>query len=264
MRAPFQAGDFNLPVKYGYSSVGIVEGGPQHLIGRRTFSLFPHQSIYAVPVSGVYFLPDDVPSSRAVLAANLETAINGLWDAGPGAGDRMAVIGAGTIGCLVAWLAARIPGCDVQLSDVNSSRAAVAERLGVRFREPSALSGDNDIVFHTSGSPAGLATALSMAGNEATVVDMSWYGDQRVTLALGERFHSGRLTLKSSQVGRVPPHRSARWDSRRRMDLALSLLGDDCLDVLITGESDFDDLPDVMKKLASAPGDALCHRIRYA
>jgi hypothetical protein len=263
MRAPFQEGDFPGPVKYGYASVGVVESGPGDLCGRRVFVLYPHQTRYAVPVGALHPLPDNVPAPRAVLAANMETAINGLWDAQPRPGDRIAVVGAGTVGCLVAWLAGGIPGCEVELADINPNRAAIAAALGVRFCSPSTLSGDADVVVHASGSPAGLSVAIAAAGFEATVIEMSWYGDQIVPLALGESFHSRRLTLKSSQVGRIPAAQGARWDTRRRMALAVSLLADPRLDALISGESAFEDLPAVLAGLASAPGDALCHRIRY-
>jgi threonine dehydrogenase-like Zn-dependent dehydrogenase len=211
----------------------------------------------------VHLLPENVPASRAVLAANLETAINGLWDAQLRLGDRVAVVGAGTIGCLAAWLAARVPGCEVELADLNPGRGAIAAALGVAFRDPSGLSRDADLVLHTSGSAAGLATALDVAGPEATIVELSWYGDQAVPASLGGSFHSRRLTLRSSQVGRVPLAQSARWDTRRRMALALGLLADPTLDALITGESAFDDLPSVLARLAAAPGDTLCHRVRY-
>ncbi|HEX7140031.1 MAG TPA: zinc-binding alcohol dehydrogenase [Vicinamibacterales bacterium] len=263
MRAPFQAGDFPFPVKYGYASVGVVDSGPRELVGRRVFVLHPHQTRYGVPADAVHPVPDNVPPGRAVLAANLETAINGVWDGHPHVGDRITVIGAGTIGCLVAWIAHRIIGCDVELSDINPHRRAVADRLGVRFQEPAALNGDADLVFHASGSPGGLVTAMSVAGNETTIVDLSWYGAQVVPLALGEAFHSRRLTIRSSQVGRIAPGQRPRWDHRRRMALALSLLEDASLDALITGESTFDQLPGVLARLAASPGDELCHRIRY-
>jgi threonine dehydrogenase-like Zn-dependent dehydrogenase len=261
MRAPFQVGAFPAPVKYGYSSVGVVERGA--LEGRHVFTLYPHQTRYVVPVSALHVLPDTVPPERAVLAANLETAINGLWDARPHIGDRIAVVGAGAVGCLVAWLAGRITGCEVELVDVNPSREAVARALGVGFASPSTMSENADVVIHTSGSPAGLGLALTIAGFEATIVEMSWYGSQSVPLALGEGFHARRLTLKSSQVGSVAASQRSRWDAPRRMRLALALLGDPALDVLITGESSFDDMPNVMATLATAPGDTLCHRIRY-
>jgi 2-desacetyl-2-hydroxyethyl bacteriochlorophyllide A dehydrogenase len=198
MRAPFQAGEFPAPVKYGYASVGRVVEGPRELRDRRVFALYPHQTTYIVPARSVCVLPESVPSSRAVLAANLETAINGLWDARLQLGDRVAVIGGGTVGCLVAWLAGRVPGCDVELVDINSSRAAIAKTIGVRFATPDRAAANADVVIHTSGSPAGLELALRVAGFEATIVEISWYGNQSVPVPLGEGFHARRLTLKSS------------------------------------------------------------------
>jgi 2-desacetyl-2-hydroxyethyl bacteriochlorophyllide A dehydrogenase len=263
MRAPFQAGDFPGPIKCGYASVGQVERGPKELQDRHVFVLYPHQTRYVVPAASVHPLPDDVPPGRAVLAANLETAINGIWDAAPQIGDRVTVIGAGTVGCLTAWLAGRIAGCDVQLVDTNPRRAAIAQALGVAFARPETASEGADVVVHSSGSPAGLELALRVAGFESTITELSWYGDREVPVALGQTFHSRRLTLKSSQVGAVARSQRTRWDARRRMRLALALLSDPALDALITGESDFEAMPRLMAEIASQPGDTLCHRIRY-
>jgi 2-desacetyl-2-hydroxyethyl bacteriochlorophyllide A dehydrogenase len=263
MRAPFQVGAFPAPVKYGYASVGIVERGAIGLEGRHVFTLYPHQTRYVVPAHAITVLPDSMPPARAVLAANLETAINGVWDARPHVGDRVTVIGAGTVGCLVAWIAGRIAGCDVELVDVNPQRGAIARALGVRFSEPAAATGGRDLVIHASGSASGLGLALSIAAFEATIVEMSWYGDQAVPVALGEGFHARRLTIQSSQVGHVASSQRARRGSAERMQLALTMLADPVLDVLITGESDFAALPEVMAQLASTPGNTLCHRIRY-
>jgi len=261
MRAPFQAGEFPAPVKYGYASVGRVEEGPATLRGRAVFCLYPHQTHYIVPASALHLLPEDVPPSRAVLAANLETALNGLWDAAPRLGDRIAVVGGGTVGCLVAWLAARMPGCAVELVDVAPERAAVAAKLGVRFASPAQAARDADCVIHASGSADGLVTALGLAGDEATVVELSWFGDRAVTLPLGAAFHPRRLTLKSSQVGSIPPAQRPRWSHRRRLELALALLAEPALDALISGECAFDALPAVLPALVE--GTALCHRVRY-
>ena len=263
MRAPFQSGAFPAPLKYGYASVGVVEHGPGDLPGKHVFSLFPHQTRYVVPASAVHPIPPAVPPPRAVLAANLETAINGLWDANPRIGDRVVVVGAGTVGSLVAWLAGRIHGCDVELVDVNPKRAVVAQALGVRFSEPGAVAGGADVVVHASGSAAGLSLALRIAAFEATIVEMSWYGDQMVSLPLGQAFHARRLTIKSSQVGSVASPQRARWNFRRRMAFALASLADPALDVLITGESAFESLPKVMADLSDGTLDALCHRVRY-
>jgi 2-desacetyl-2-hydroxyethyl bacteriochlorophyllide A dehydrogenase len=263
MRAPFQAGELPGPVKYGYASVGRVERGPREMQGRNVFVLYPHQTRYVIPARSAFVLPDTVPPGRAVLTANLETAVNGLWDARPQVGDRIAVIGAGTVGCLVAGLAGRIVGCDVELIDVNPRREAVARALGVPFAGPDAARDEADVVVHSSGSPAGLELALRIAGFEAAIVEMSWYGCQTVPLSLGGAFHERRLTLKSSQVGCVASPQRVRWDTARRMRLAISLLGDAALDELITGESEFEALPQVMAQLSREPGDTLCHRIHY-
>jgi 2-desacetyl-2-hydroxyethyl bacteriochlorophyllide A dehydrogenase len=264
MRAPFQQGEFPYPVKYGYSIVGRVDRGPEALVGRTVFVLHPHQTRFIVPATDVYVLPDDTPPGRAVLAANLETALNGVWDGRPHVGDRIAVIGAGTVGCLAAWILSRIPGCEVELIDINPRRANVANALKIPFAEPHTAARDADLVIHASGAPGGLDLALQLAGIEARIVELSWFGNQTVPLPLGTAFHSKRLTITSSQVGRVASSQRARWDNRRRMGLVLTLLRDSALDALITGESDFEALPEVMSTLARAPGDTLCHRIRYS
>nr|WP_206171442.1 zinc-binding alcohol dehydrogenase [Thiorhodococcus mannitoliphagus] len=264
MRAPFQEGDFSFPVKYGYCSVGEVEEGSAALVGKQVFCLYPHQTHYVVPAEAVVPLPDAVPASRAILAANMETAVNGLWDATPRLGDRIAVIGAGTVGCLVAWLAGKIPGCEVELIDVDPGKAEVAKALGVRFAIPQQARREADLVIHASGNPAGLVTALELAGFESTVVEMSWLGTRAATLPLGEGFHQRRLTLRSSQVGGIPPLQSPRWSLRRRFETALGLLADPRLDMLITGSSPFSELPRVMARLIEDPQGAICHRIHYS
>jgi len=263
-RAPFQAGEFPAPVKYGYISVGQVVQGPPELVDKTVFCLHPHQQHFVVPSDALYLVPESVPPARAILAANLETALNGLWDSGAGPGDRIAVIGGGSVGCLTAWLATRIPGCEVELIDVNPHRAAIAQALGVNFAQPAAARSEADIVLHSSGSAEGLSLAMRIAGFEATVVELSWYGDRRVSVALGEAFHTRRLTLKSSQVGAVSPARRARWSLRRRLELALSLLAAPALDVLINSEGSFEQLPQTLERLSRTPGDVIMHRVNYA
>jgi len=231
--------------------------------GQRVFCLHPHQTRFAVPASALLPIPDTVPTRRAVLAANMETAVNALWDGAPRLGDRIAVVGAGVVGCLVAALAARHPATQVEVIDVNAARRRVVEALGAAFADPDTATAEVDLVFHASGSAAGLDTALRLARFEATVLEMSWYGDQSVAAALGEDFHSRRLTLKSSQVGAVAAARRGRYSRRDRLALSLSLLADPAFDCLITGESPFEELPETMARLAEAPGDTLCHVVTY-
>lgn len=264
MRCPFQEGDFPGPVKYGYCMVGAVEKGPPDLLGRRVFCLHPHQERFVVPADVLLPVPDGLPTARAVLAANMETAVNVLWDAPPMVGARIAVVGAGVVGCLVAHLASRVPGTRVELVDVEPARGRTAGRLGIAFSTPGTASGGCDLVFHASGNPAGLATALALAGFEATVVEASWYGNRPVPAPLGAWFHPGRLRLVSSQVGAVAASMRPRHTHRDRLALALRLLEDARLDALLTGAVAFDALPGAMADLARTPGEALCRRVLYA
>lgn len=263
MRAPFQEGDFPAPVKYGYLNVGVVEQGPPGLAGRDVFCLYPHQTRYVVPASAVTPIPDGVPPERAVLAGTVETAVNALWDAAPLIGDRISVVGGGMVGCCVARLLAGFPGAQVQLVDADPARAAVAEALGVAFASPEQAEGDRDLVVHASATEAGLTRSLELLVPEGVVLELSWYGDRRVSLPLGEAFHSRRLVLRGSQVGSVSPARSGRRGFAGRMELALRLLADQAFDALITGEDGFEELPRVMKRLAAGELPALCHRISY-
>lgn len=263
MRAPFQQGEFPAPVKYGYCNVGVVEAGSPAWQGKTVFCLYPHQDRYVVPVTAVTPVPESVPAGRAVLAANLETALNVLWDAAPRLGDRMTIIGAGVVGCLLARLAGQLPGCTVQLVDVDADKATIATALGVRFALPEQAEGQQDVLIHASGAPAGLVTALSLAGFEATVVEASWFGTKPVSLPLGEDFHAKRLNICSSQVGHIATAQRSRWNYQRRMATVMQFLDDPILDGLISGESPFAELPKVMLELSQNLPGVLCHRIDY-
>lgn len=263
MRAPFQDGAFPGPVKYGYLNVGVVEDGPAGLRGRTVFCLHPHQTAYVVPASAVTVVPEEVPVPRAVLAGIVETAVNALWDSPPLIGDRVAVVGAGTLGCCVARLLSRFPGVSVRLVDIEPERARVAASLGVDFSLSDAAPGGCDLVFHTSATSAGLQLSLDLLATEGTVTELSWYGDDVTTLSLGGAFHSGRLTVRASQVGTVSPARRDRRTTSDRLVLALDLLRDPAFDALLSGESPFSELPEVMPRLARGELPALCHALTY-
>ena len=263
MRAPFQEGDLPGPVKYGYLNVGVVKQGPSDLLGRTVFCLYPHQTDYVVPASAVAVVPDDVPPDRAVLAGTVETALNALWDAGSMIGDRVTVVGAGMVGCCVARLLARMPSVDVELVDVDGSRAATAAALGVDFALPDDAADGRDLVVHTSATSAGLQQSLDLLATEGEVLDLSWYGDAPVELSLGGAFHSGRLAIRASQVGMVAPARRGRRTPADRLALALDLLRDPAFDALLTGTSRFEELPEVMASLSDGTLPALCHTLTY-
>lgn len=264
MRAPFQEGDFPGPVKYGYLNVGIVELGPPELLGRTVFCLYPHQSTYVVPRDAVTVVPDAVPPTRAVLAGTVETAVNALWDAAPLIGDRITVVGAGMVGLCVARLLVGIPGTEVTVVDVDPGRAQVAAALGAEFALPRQARGGQDLVVHASSTSSGLQHSLDLLAAEGTVIDLSWYGDADVTLRLGGAFHSGRLSIRSSQVGTLAPARAGRRSMTDRLELALALLQDPAFDALLSGSSPFAELPAVMSALDDGTLSALCHTITYA
>lgn len=263
MKAPFMGGAFPFPVKYGYANVGRVEAGDAALMGRTVFSLYPHQSLFVVPAAAVIALPDHVPPERAILAANLETALNAVWDAQPGPADCIAVVGAGVVGCLAAWLCGRMPGAQVTLADIDPSRAAIAKALGVGFAAPADAPHDCDLVFHASGAPQGLSAAIALAGNEASILELSWYGAGDVPVSLGGAFHSRRLKLVSSQVGQIAPSHRPRWTHRRRLEAAISLLSDPALDALIAPAIRFEDLPKRLPDVLKAGSGILCQRVDY-
>ena len=263
MRAPFMAGHFPFPVKYGYATVGRVEGGTQALRGRTVFTLHPHQTLFNLPAGAAVALPENLPPRRAVLAANMETALYAVGDAAPGPADRIAIVGAGVVGALVAYLCGRLPGAEVTLVDLNPARAELARALGVSFARPEAATGDCDLVVHASGNPAGLGTALALAGEEASVLEMSWYGDAPVTAALGGAFHSRRLRLISSQVGQIAPSHRPRWTHGRRLAAALALLADPRLDVLLAPPVAFQDLARRLPAILDAKNAVLCQSIAY-
>jgi threonine dehydrogenase-like Zn-dependent dehydrogenase len=263
MRAPFQEGEFPGPVKYGYLNVGCVEEGPPRLLGRTVFCLYPHQTRYVVPASAVTVVPDTVPAHRAVLAGTVETAVNALWDAAPLIGDRIAVVGGGMVGACVAALLARFPAVRVQLVDADPGRAGIAGALGVDFSLPQDAAGECDLVVHASATEAGLARSLELLAPEGTVIELSWYGDRRISLPLGEAFHSRRLAVRSSQVGAVSPARRSGRTFGDRLALALELLADPAMDALITGECAFEELPRTLAALTAGDLRGLCHRVRY-
>ncbi|AOT05453.1 zinc-dependent alcohol dehydrogenase [Arthrobacter sp. U41] len=264
MAAPNQEGSFPSPVKFGYLSVGVVEDGPANWMGKMVFCLYPHQDRYVVPVESLTVVPDDVPARRAVLTGTVETAINGIWEAGPRLGDRVAVIGAGLVGGMVAKLLGSFPLGRLQLVDVDPAKRAFAAALGVEFSHPDDALPDCDIVIHCSASEAGLARALQLAGDDADVIEMSWYADRKVTVPLGEDFHARRLSIRASQVGVVARARRHRRTNADRLQLAVSLLRDPGFDVFLTGSSTLGELPDIVQQLSDGTLDALCHVIDYA
>ncbi|MEQ9488189.1 MAG: zinc-binding alcohol dehydrogenase [Alphaproteobacteria bacterium] len=263
MRAPFQEGHFPFPVKYGYATVGTVTEGPDGLAGCSVFCLYPHQTEFTVPREAVTRLPETVPPSRAVLAANMETAVNAVWDAELQAGQTVSVVGAGVVGLLIGYVASTLFNSPVDMIDTDPGKAEAAAALGMPFTAPENAQSDRDTVFHASATSPGLATALRLCRFEGIVVEASWYGDASVTVPLGEDFHSRRLTIRSTQVGTVAPLKRSTMRHADRLAYSLSLLDNPALDVLFNRDIDFGSLPAALPDLFAAGSGVLCPRIIY-
>ena len=264
MRAPFMGGTFPFPVKYGYATVGEVEAGPAVLIGRNVFALHPHQTKFDLPAEAVARVPGDIPLQRAVLAANVETALNATWDAAPGPSGRIAVVGAGVVGALAGFLCARIEGAEVTLIDIDPAREVLARALNLKFATPGAAPADCDFVFHASATAAGLATALDIAGDEATIIELSWYGAGTVPVPLGGAFHSRRLKIISSQVGKVAPSHRASFTHSQRLESAIKLAADPRLDALLAPAVAFGELPARLADILKPRSGVLCQLVSYS
>jgi NADPH:quinone reductase-like Zn-dependent oxidoreductase len=263
MRAPFMSGSFPFPVKYGYAIVGEIEAGPAALIGRKVFALHPHQTRFDLPAQAVVPVPADISLSRAVLAANVETALNATWDAAPGPSGRIAVVGAGVVGALTGFLCARIEGAEVTLIDIDPAREDLARALKLNFATPGRAPADCDFVFHASATAEGLATALDIAGDEATIVELSWYGAGTIPVPLGGAFHSRRLKIISSQVGKVAPSHRAAFTHRQRLEAAIKLTAHPHLDALLAPAIAFHDLPARLADILKPRSGVLCQLISY-
>ena len=221
---------FAYPLRYGYINVGVRDDGV------RVFAFYPHQDRFAVPDSAMIPLPASVSDEDAVFLASMETALGIVHDAAPRLGEVVALFGCGVIGLLTAVLLQRA-GARVVAVEPAALRRRTATELGCIGIDPSTESVTErirevttgrgaDIAINTSAGDAGLQTAIDVACMEGTVVEASWHGAKQSTLSLGGRFHRRRLSLKSSQVSRLNPELTPRWDKERRMNEVLGLLGE--------------------------------------
>ena len=225
------------PRRYGYAWVGqVATAGPGARLGEgtRVFSLAAHGELHTLPEAAVRALPEDFSATRAVLAANLETAITCTWDANASLGDHVVVLGGGVVGTLTAWLLAR-SGAAVTLLEPGEQRRVAARALlpDARIEATAEPDGSADVVIEATGNPALLDVAIAWARPEARVVVASFYGARRAPVDLGDAFHRRRLELRASQVSAIPPRLRERWTPARRWRFVLSLLRERALDALL-------------------------------
>lgn len=259
MRVPYMEGEFLFPVKYGYSLVGAITG-----TGTLCHLMHPHQSECLIDPEDFFEIPTDIPPKRAILASNLETALTGIWDGVIKPGERIAVIGFGMIGSLIARIAAGIPGTTVKVVEVQESRRKFAVQFGFTLLDdPTEALEPFDVAFHTSGTGIGLQTAIDLVGLEGRVIEMSWYGNRSVSVHLGGEFHTLRKQLISSQVSNIPVAMQARWDHRRRMQAVFDLLRNPVYDQHITHEISLEEAAELFNQWRSIPAEGIGYCIKY-
>ena len=259
MDVPYMEGDLMLPVKYGYSLVGVDTS-----TNTAVHLMHPHQDKCHVDRLSLFEIPDDVPLKRAALASNLETVLNATWDAAVSPGERVLIVGFGLIGSLIARVVADIPGVELIVAEVNPARARLASEMGFETIEiPLPASAPFDLAFNTSASGKGLQTALDMVGLEGRVIELSWYGNQQVSMSLGGEFHALRKRILSSQVSRIPAHMASRWNFKRRKEAVFRLLQNPAFDQHITHEITLDEAPLLFEQWRKQVPDGLGYVIRY-
>lgn len=246
------------PRRYGYAWVGeVAESLSESLaVGTRVFGLLPHGDEHCVAASALRVFPAGVPAARAVLAANLETALNVVWDAGIALGDDVVVLGGGVVG-LLSGVLAQLSGASVRLLEPSFRRRAAATALGLQAAPPDASAESADIVIEASGNPAALDRAIALSRDEGVVTLASFYGERVAPVRLGAEFHRRRLTLRASQVSRLPPRRAPGWSFERRFELVTRLLQDARLDILLDPPTPFVEAPALYARLAESPAESL-------
>ena len=270
---PSMEGSFAFPIKYGYANVGrIIQPGSRvegFVEGDLVFAFNPHETDCTIPARFVVKMPDKITPRKGIFLANVETAINVLLDAAPRIGERVVVLGQGTVGLLITQLcriagAGLIATCDPfekrrKLSSALGADIVIdpeAESTSARIREATDGEGA-DVVIESSGRPEALDEAIRATAREGRVVVVSWYGAKRATLALGEDFHRNRITIKSSQVSNLDPCLAPRWTLERRQELALRYLNELRLEELITHTFSFEDAAAAYRLIDERPEETV-------
>ena len=264
MRAPLQVGNFPFPVRYGYACVGTVNDPDSALHKKTVFSLHPHQTVFRAPEPMVLPIPETVPAQRAVLAANMETALNAIWDSRIRPGARCLVVGAGLLGWLITSLLTLRKDISVDITDIRENPGVKADDFSVSLMTPDQVERQAyDLAFHTSASDGGLQTAVDALDFEGQVIELSWFGDRQTKVSLGGNFHANRLTIQCSQVGHVANARRNAMTHGDRLAAALKALSDPRLDLLITEDIRFVDLPTELPRLLGDGAPGIATRIVY-
>jgi threonine dehydrogenase-like Zn-dependent dehydrogenase len=264
MRVPYMQGDFTFPCTYGYSLVGeIIEGTAEH-IGKKVHLMHPHQSYAVTAINDTNFIPGGIPLKTATLVSNIETALTGVWDSRVSIGDDVLLVGFGSIGSLLARLLFNYPNVQLTIIEKEDHRLRKARELGYNaIKDDKNLDRSYDIAFNCSGSQEGLQLCIDRLTYEGRVVEMSWYGNQQVSLHLGQEFHIKRNQIISSQVSNIPGRKMNKWDLIRRKKLVFDILKDPYYQKIIDEEVLFRETPLIFKRIRNNELKSLGILIRY-
>jgi len=263
-------GDLEFPLSYGYAAVGrVVEAGANAddaLVGRRVFAFQPHRSAFVADPETLVPVPQGCSPERAVMLANTETAVNLVMDGRPRIGEQVAVFGQGVVGLLTVGVLSGFPLSALVAVEPRAARRERALEMGATDAVPpgavaTALDGaatpdGADLAYELSGNPEGLDDAIDAAGYAGRVVIGSWYGTKPVELGLGGEFHRSHVRLRVSQVSRIDHDHAGRWDTDRRLSVALEQL--DALEPerLVTHRFAVGDAADAYRLLDEHPDNA--------
>ncbi len=260
MKAPFQEGSFNLPIKYGYINVGNIIDGPRKYINKKIFSLYPHQDLYEISIQNLIFLPKG-NLRKYVLTANMETAINIFWDAQSKINNKILIVGLGSVGLLTAFFF-RINGYkNVYVFDNNKNKRKISNYFGLNFIDIKKIE-KIDVAINTTANYKVLNSLMEKLSIEGKIVEASWYGKNKGEVILGGYFHSKRLKIISSQVSKIPKYMKNKYDFKGRLKLAIKSLKNSKLEKLITSESNFFDLEKDYYKILQNK-DTIMHLVKY-
>ena len=267
---------FQYPVAYGYSCVGRVTAAGAGIdpdwIGRRVFAFHPHASHFIARPETLIPLPDGLASEDAVFLASMETAVNLIMDGRPLIGERVIVVGQGIVGLLTTALLAlhplnlligvdRLPMRRETALSVGADQVLSGSENGVQVGEDAQE--DADLVYELTGNPRALNLALQYCGFDSRIIIGSWYGKNTASVDLGGRFHRARVRIFSSQVSTLAPTLSGRWTQKRRLAVAVKMLGLLLPSRLITHRYPIGEAQKAYDRVARQPEDTLQVILEY-
>ena len=261
MKSPFQEGKFSYPIKYGYINVGEIIKGQKKYLNKKTFCLFPHQSLFEMHINNLHILKSNNDLRKYLLTANMETAINIFWDAQAHKDDKIVILGMGSVGILTAYYYKLQKFKNVYINDNNIKKKKFSKILGLKFINFKKIK-NADVIINTTSDYEVLNQSLDKLTLEGKFIEASWYGDKKGQIKLGGNFHSKRLKIISSQVSKIPRYMSKRFNYKTRLNMAINALSNNKLLKLVNTESNFNYLDKDYISIINNP-DSVMHAIKY-